>query len=82
MWCYVAYWSMQGFLVFPLGVEVPRLFTIPFVLLGGILGGVVVYGGTINYRKNRNLSSILLIGIGYFIFVFLLFSILNNRGVA
>ncbi|HSB00119.1 MAG TPA: hypothetical protein VLE49_05680 [Anaerolineales bacterium] len=83
MWCYMAYWSIQGFLIFPLGVDVPILFTNLFALIGGIVGGIVMYRGTINYQeKNRRLSSISLIGIGYFIFVFTAFSILNNRWVA
>ena len=82
MWCYLAYWSMQGFLIFPLGIDAPTFFTIPFALLGGIAAGIVTYAGTRNYWKNRNLSSLFLIAIGYFIFVFLAFSILNNRGVS
>lgn len=80
MWCYLAYWSMQGFLIFPLGVEASRSLTIPFVLIGGIAAGIAVYSGANHYRKNRNVSGLLLIAIGYFVFVFLAFSILNNRG--
>jgi hypothetical protein len=82
MWCDLAYWSMQGFLVFPFGTDVPMLFTNLFALLGGIVGGVLVHHGTLNYRKNKRFSSTYLIGIGYFIFVFIAFSILYNRGMA
>jgi hypothetical protein len=82
MWCYLAYWSMEGFLVFPLGVDAPKSFTIPFAFIGGILAGITVYGGSNHYMKNRNLSGLFLIAIGYFIFVFIAFSILNNRGVS
>lgn len=82
MWCYLAYWSMQGFLIFPLGVEAPRLLAVPFALIGGMVAGLVVYGGAKKYSKNRNLSSLFLIAVGYFIFVVLTFSILNNRGVS
>lgn len=81
MWCYMAYWSMQGFLIFPLGVDAPRVLTVPFALIGGIAGGILVDRGTINYKKNRNLSGVFLVAIGYFLFVFIAFSILNNRGV-
>jgi hypothetical protein len=46
------------------------------------VAGIVVYGGAKNYREKRNLSGLFLIASGYFIFVFIVFSILNNRGVA
>jgi hypothetical protein len=82
MWCYLAYWSMQGFLIFPLGVDAPRTAAVPFALIGGIVAGVVVYLGANHYIKNKSLSGLLLIAIGYSIFVFLAFSILNNRGVS
>lgn len=82
MWCDLAYWSMQGFLVFPFGTDVPMLFTNLFALLGGIVGGALVHRGTLNYRKNKRFSSTYLVGIGYFIFVFIAFSILYNRGMA
>jgi hypothetical protein len=82
MWCYLAYWSMQGFLVFPLGVDAPRSFAIPFALLGGIVAGIAVYAGASYYTRGKNLSGLVLIAIGYSIFVLLTFSILNNRGVA
>jgi hypothetical protein len=82
MWCDLAYWSMQGFLVFPFGTEVPILFTNLFALLGGIVGGILVHRGTLNYKKNKKFSNTYLIGIGYFIFVFIAFSILYNRGMA
>ena len=82
MWCDMAYWSIQGFLIDPFGAGIPILFTNLFALIGGIAGGILVYRGTMNYKKNRSLSRILLIGIGYFIFVFIAFSILYNRSVA
>jgi hypothetical protein len=82
MWCDLAYWSMQGFLVFPFGTDVPMLFTNLFALLGGIVGGVLVHRGALNYRKNKKFSSTYLIELGYFIFVFIAFSILYNRGMA
>jgi hypothetical protein len=82
MWCYLAYWSMEGFLVFPLGVDAPRTVAVPFALIGGIIAGIAVYVGTNHYLKNRNVSGLLFIVIGYLIFVFLVFSILNNRGVS
>jgi hypothetical protein len=82
MWCDMAYWSMQGFLIFPFGTDVPMLFTNLFALLGGILGGILVHRGTLNYKKNKKFSNTYLIGIGYFIFVFIAFSILYNRGMA
>lgn len=82
MWCFLAYWSMQGFLIFPLGVEASTSLTIPFVLIGGIVAGITIYSGANHYRKNRNLSGFFLIAIGYLVFVFLAFSILNNRGVS
>ena len=82
MWCDVFYWSIQGFRIFPFGTYVPIWFTNLFALIGGIVGGIVVYRGTINYKKNKSLASILLIGSGYFIFVYIAFSILNNRWVA
>jgi len=82
MWCDLAYWSMQGFLIFPFGTDVPVLFTNLFALLGGIVGGVLVHRGTLNYKKNKKFSNTYLIGIGYFIFVFIAFSILYNRGMA
>jgi hypothetical protein len=82
MWCDMAYWSIQGFLIYPFGAGVPMLFTNLFAIIGGIAGGVLVYRGTMNHRKNRSLSSILLVGIGYLIFVFIAFSILYNRSVA
>ncbi len=82
MWCDMAYWSMQGFLIFPFGTDVPMLFTNLFAFLGGILGGVLVHRGTLNYRKNKKFSSSYLIELGYFIFVFIAFSILYNRGMA
>jgi len=81
MWCYLAYWSMQGFLIFPLGVDAPGSFAIPFALLGGIVAGIAVYGGSNYYMRSRNWSGLFLIIIGYLIFVFVAFSILNNRGV-
>jgi hypothetical protein len=82
MWCYLAYWSMQGFLIFPLGVDAPRGLAVPFAVIGGIVAGFIVYSGANHYSKKRDLSSIGLIAIGYFIFVVLTFSILNNRGVS
>lgn len=82
MWCYLAYWSMQGFLIFPLGVTAPRSFAVPFALVGGIVAGIVVYGGATRYGQHRNSSGLFLMAIGYFIFVLIAFSILNNRGVS
>ena len=82
MWCYLAYWSMQGFLIFPLGVDAPRALAVPFAVIGGIVAGFIVYRGANHYSKNRNLSGLFLMAIGYFIFVVLAFSILNNRGVS
>ena len=82
MWCDLAYWSMQGFLVFPFGTEVPMVLTNLFTLLGGIVGGVLVHRGTLNSRRNKNSAGIFLAGIGYFIFVCMAFSILYNRGFA
>ena len=82
MWCDMAYWSMQGFLVFPFGTEVPMLFTNLLALLVGIVGGILVHRGILNYKKNKRFSSAYLIGVGYFIFVCMAFSILYNRGVA
>jgi hypothetical protein len=82
MWCYLAYWSMQGFLIFPLGVDASTSLTIPFVLIGGIVAGITVYSGANHYRKNRNLSGLFLIAIGYLAFVLLAFSILNSRGAS
>ena len=54
MWCDMAYWSMQGFLIFPFGRDVPMLFSNLFALLGGIVGGVLVHRGTLNYRNKKN----------------------------
>ena len=82
MWCDMAYWTMQGFLIFPFGTDVPMLFTNLFALLGGIVGGILVHRGTLRYQKNKKFSNAYLIGVGYFIFVFIAFSILYNRGVA
>lgn len=82
MWCYLAYWSMEGFLVFPLGVDAPRSFTIPFAFIGGIVAGIIVNRGANHYIKNRDLSGIFQIAIGYLIFALIAFSILNNRGVS
>jgi len=82
MWCDMAYWSMQGFLVFPFGTDVPMLFTNFFALLVGIVGGILVHRGILNYKKNKRFSSTYLIGVGYFIFVCMAFSILYNRGFA
>jgi hypothetical protein len=82
MWCYLAYWSIEGFLVFPLGVAAPRSFTISFAFIGGMVAGIIIYGGATHYMKNRNSSGLFLIAIGYFIFVVLVFLILNNRGVS
>ena len=82
MWCDMAYWSMQGFLIFPFGTDVPMLFSNLFSLLGGIVGGVLVHRGILNYRKNKKFSSTYLIELGYFTFVFIAFSILYNRGMA
>ena len=82
MWCNVTYWSMQGFFVAPFGSGVPALVTTLLAILGGIVGGAIVYQGTINYKKNKKRIGASLIGIGYLIFVFISFSILNNRGVA
>ena len=82
MWCNLTYWSMQGFFIFPFGARVPMLVTNLFVILGGVVGGAIVYLGTINYKKNRKLPSVSLIGIGYIVFALIAFSILNNRGVA
>jgi hypothetical protein len=73
---------MQGFLIFPLGVDAPRSFAIPFALLGGIIAGIAVYAGSNRYMRGRTLSGLMLIVLGYSIFVFLAFSILNNRGVS
>jgi len=81
MWCYMAYWSIDGFLIFPFGTGVPLLLTNLFAFIGGILGGIVEYKGTINYKKNKSLLSIFLMGAGYFTFVFIAFSILNNRWI-
>lgn len=80
MWCYLAYWSMQGFLIFPLGVDASRTIAVPFALIGGIIAGIAVYVGANHYLKNRIVSGFFFIVIGYLIFVFLVFSILNNRG--
>jgi hypothetical protein len=82
MWCDMAYWSIQGFFIFPFGTGVPILFTNLFALLGGVLGGILVHRGTINYKKNKKFSNAYLIGIGYFTFVYIAFSILYNRGLA
>jgi len=82
MWCYLAYWSMQGFLIFPLGADAPGAAAVPFALIGGIVAGFVVYRGANHYSRNRNLSGLFLMAMGYFIFVVLAFSILNNRGVS
>jgi hypothetical protein len=82
IWCDMAYWSMQGFLIFPFGTDVPMLFSNLFALLGGIVGGVLVHRGTLNYRKNKMFYSTYFIELGYFIFVFIAFSILYNRGMA
>jgi hypothetical protein len=82
MWCYLAYWSTQGFLIFPLGADAPRSLAVPFAVIGGIVAGFIVYRGANHYSKNRDLSSVFLMAIGYFIFVVLAFSILNNRGVS
>ena len=82
MWCDMAYWSMQGFFIFPFGTGVPMVFTNLFALLGGIVGGILVQRGTLAYKMSKNFSSTYLIGIGYLIFVFIAFSILDNRGLA
>jgi hypothetical protein len=82
MWCYLAYWSMQGFLISPLGVDAPRALAVPFAIIGGIVAGFIVYRGANQYSQNRDLFSIFLMAIGYFIFVLLTFFILNNRGVS
>lgn len=82
MWCNLMYWSMQGFFIAPFGTKLPMLLTNLLAILSGIVGGAVLYLGTINYQKNNRLMGLSLIGIGYFIFVFIVFSILSHRGVA
>lgn len=82
MWCDLAYWSMQGFSIRPFGSGTPVLLANLFALIGGIVGGAIAYRGTANYKNNKRVSGISLIGIGYLIFVFIAFSILNNRWVA
>jgi hypothetical protein len=82
MWCDMAYWGTQGFTILPFGTGTPLLVANLFALIGGILGGAFVYRGTAKYKKNKSLSSASLIGLGYLVFVFIAFSILNNRWVA
>jgi hypothetical protein len=82
MWCDMVYWSMQGFLIFPFGTGVPMWVTNLFVILGGIIGGILVHRGLLNYKTNKKFSSTYLIGLGSFIFVLIAFSILYNRGIA
>jgi hypothetical protein len=82
MWCDMAYWSMQGFFILPFGTGVPMWVTNLFVLLGGIIGGFLVHRGILTYKTNKKFSSTYLIGLGYFIFVLIAFSILYNRGIA
>src|SRR6185503_21119677 len=71
MWCDMAYWSMQGFLIFPFGTDVPKYFTNLFALLGGIVGGILVRRGTLHFKIDKKVSSTYLIVTGYFIFVFI-----------
>jgi len=58
------------------------LFTDLLALAGGMVAGFIVYRGTVHYKNNKKLSGIALTGIGYLVFVFIAFSILNNRWVA
>jgi hypothetical protein len=79
---HVLYWSLDGFLVFPLGTGVPVEVTPILALVGGAGASFLVCRSVFSLKNGKRLSSILMLVVGYLIFVFISFSILNNRWVA